>query len=234
MTVVEKERYSRQIVLSEIGEQWQLKLKNAKVLVIGAGGLGCPVLQYIVGAGVGIVGIVDNDVVSLSNLPRQILYGSDDIGKPKVEVATKKLKANNPNCKIIPYIGLLNEENADKLFFKYDMIVDCTDNFTARYLIDKTALKHKKIWIYGSILEYAGQVSVFAGAKGQSYRALFPEEDGVRPSASNYGVLGVLPGIIGCLQANEVLKWILGSENSLSGKLLTYNLRTNQQQIFEI
>lgn len=230
----EKERYARQIILSEIGEEGQQKMKRAKVLVVGAGGLGSPVLYYLAGTGVGTIGIVDNDVVNLSNLPRQILYGQEDIGKPKVEVAATKLKANNPNCNIEPYTTFLNEENAESLFARYDIIVDCTDNFTARYLIDKTALKQKKTWVYGSILEYCGQVSVFDATKEQSYRALFPEEDSERASASHYGVLGVLPAIIGSIQANEVLKLICNIGKTLSGKLLTYDIRDNRQQIFEV
>lgn len=230
----EKERYARQIMLSEIGEEGQQKLKRAKVLVVGAGGLGSPVLCYLAGAGVGTIGIVDNDVVSLSNLPRQILYGQNDIGKPKVEVAATKLKAYNANCNIEIYNTFLTEENAESLFARYDIIVDCTDNFTARYLIDKTALQQEKTWVYGSILEYCGQVSVFDTAKGQSYRALFSEEDSEKASASHYGVLGVLPAIIGSLQANEVLKLICNIGKTLSGKLLIYDIRDNRQQIFEV
>lgn len=234
LTKYDKECYSRQILLSDIGEAGQAKLKNAKVLVIGAGGLGCPVLQYLVGAGIGQIGIVDADVVSLSNLPRQILYGQDDIGKVKVEVAKLRLLKNNPHCKIATYNTFLTEQNAPELFVNYDLIVDCTDNFSARYLIDKMSLKYGKTWVYGSILEYKGQVAVFNGKKGQSYQVVFEEENTNEKSASAYGVLGVLPGIIGCVQANEVLKIICNLQNSLEGRLLIIDIKTYKHSVFEL
>lgn len=230
----EKERYARQLLLPELGEKGQEKLKAAKVLIIGAGGLGCPVLQYLVAAGVGTVGLVDADTVSLSNLPRQILYGQNAIGKPKVQEAKKQLQASNPHCELQIYNTFLKEENASQLFEDYDVVVDCTDTFSARYLIDRTALQLGKTWVYGSILEYQGQVSVFDGAKGQSYRALFPEEDRQQAAANAYGVLGILPGVIGCLQANEVIKLLCKLEGSLKGKLLIWDARSCKQQVFTL
>lgn len=230
----EKKRYARQFLLSEIGKEGQQKLKAAKVLIVGAGGLGCPVSQYLAAAGVGRLGIVDADAVSLHNLPRQILYRQGDVGKLKVTVAAQRLQSNNPHCKVKVYAVFLNEENALELFDDYDVIVDCTDNFTARYLIDKTALKLGKTWVYGSILEHQGQVSTFDGAKGQSYRNVFPEEDKQQAASSAYGLLGVLPGFIGCLQANEVLKIICNFGETLSGKLLIYDMKTYKQQVFKL
>lgn len=230
----EKERYARQFLLPEVGEVGQQKLKVAKVLVVGAGGLGCPVLQYLAAAGVGQLGVVDADTVSLNNLPRQILYEQEDVGRLKAAVAAERLQANNPHCNVEVYEVFLNEENALELLSNYDIIVDCTDNFTARYLIDKTALQLEKTWVYGSILEFQGQVSVFDGAKGQSYQSVFAEEDKEQAAASAYGVLGILPGVIGCLQANEVLKLICGFGETLSGKLLIYDMKTCRQELFKL
>ena len=229
----EQEHYSRHLILEHIGPTGQLKLKQAKVLVIGAGGLGCPVLQYLTAAGVGTIGIVDDDLVSTSNLQRQILYRTQDIGQPKVSCAKKALKGLNPHINFNTYEYRLNTENALELFKSYDIIVDGTDNFTTRYLCNDAAIITDKPLVFGSIYKFEGQVSVFNFKNGPTYRCLYPSppEQNTVPNCSEVGVLGVLPGIIGTLQANEVLKIILGLEQILSGKLLTFNALSMTQHL---
>ena len=222
-------RYNRHIILSEIGKKGQDKLANAKVLVVGAGGLGCPVLQYLTAAGVGTIGIIDFDVVEESNLQRQVLFGTSSLGKNKALAAKERLLDLNDTIKIHAYPEKLTHAIALDLYEDYDIIVDGTDNFTTRYLINDASIITNKPLVYGAIYKFEGQVAVFNYDNGPSYRCLFPnppEKDSI-PNCSEIGVLGILPGIIGSLQANEVLKIILGLGDVLSGKLLFYNALTN-------
>jgi adenylyltransferase/sulfurtransferase len=235
-TKQELERYSRHLRLEQVGEQGQARLKAAKVLVIGAGGLGCPILQYLAAAGVGTLGIVDGDVVDLSNLQRQILYTTHDIGIPKVEAAKRRLEAINPLLTIEIYPYELTKDNALELLAQYDIVVDGSDNFATRYLVNDAAVITEKPLVYGSIFKFEGQVAVFNYQNGPSYRCLFPTPPpaGQVPSCSEIGVLGVLPGIIGNMQANEVLKIILGIGNVLSGKLMVFNTLDCQNMVLDI
>lgn len=220
----EKERYSRHILLKEIGEAGQEKIKQAKVLVIGAGGLGSPILLYLAASGIGTIGIMDDDVVSESNLQRQILYDSQCIGSPKVDIASQKLKALNPHCHIISLQQRLNQQNAHNIIKLYDVVVDATDNLLSRYVINDACIACGKPFVYGSICEFEGQVSVFNYQGGPSYRDLFEYHEGVANFKQPLGVIGALPGTIGSIQAAETLKIILGSKDTLSGKLLLINL----------
>lgn len=231
MTSEELKRYNRQIILDGVGLEGQQKLKSAKVLVVGAGGLGSPVLQYLSAAGIGTIGIIDADEVSLTNLQRQILFTTNDIGQNKAEVAAKKLAATNPHTDWKVYTSFLDESNALDIIGEYDLVVDGTDNFKTRYLINDACIIKNTPFVYGSILKYQGQVAVFNYKNGPSYRCLFPEPPEHMPTCSQIGVIGVLPGIIGSLQANEALKIILGHQETLSGKLLMYDLQSNDQQI---
>ncbi len=223
-------RYNRHIILSEIGQKGQEKLSNAKVLVVGAGGLGCPVLQYLTAAGIGTIGIIDFDVVEESNLQRQVLFGTTSLGKNKAIAAKERLMDLNNTITINTYAEKLTHKNALVLFKDYDIIVDGTDNFATRYLINDASIITNKPLVYGAIYKFEGQVAVFNFQDGSSYRCLFPThpKEGSIPNCSEIGVLGVLPGIIGSMQANEVLKIILGLGNILSGKLLCYNALTTQ------
>ncbi|NBT08788.1 MAG: HesA/MoeB/ThiF family protein [Chitinophagia bacterium] len=221
-------RYQRQIILNGFGIEAQEKITSAKVLVIGAGGLGCPILQYLVAVGVGVLGVVDNDQITLSNLNRQILFGQEDIGKNKAITATQKLIAQNNLVKINPYAQHCNQTFALEIFPKYDIIVDATDNFATRYLINDACVLLKKPLVFGAVSQFEGQVAVFNVIKnGQSfnYRDLFPvpPKSNEVLSCSEGGVLGVLPGIIGMLQAMEVIKLITGIGALLANELLTYN-----------
>ena len=232
----EVEQYLRHLSLQDFGLESQIKLKNSSVLVIGAGGLGCPVLQYLVAAGVGKIGIVDNDVIESSNLQRQILFDHDDIGSPKAKVAAAKLTRLNPFIKIHPIIERLKKENAEFLFDGYDLIVDGTDNFSSRYLINDACILFEKPLIHGSIHLFEGMVSVFNFQGGPTYRCLFPEQPDSSsiPSCAEAGVLGVLPGIIGCMQAMEAIKVITGRGQPLSGKILSYNSLSNSTRIINL
>lgn len=217
-----KERYNRHIILPEIGEAGQEELASAKVLVVGAGGLGAPILQYLVAAGIGTIGIMDADVVSLSNLQRQILYREDQIGMLKVDKAKLILNQLNSDCQLDAYPYHLTEENAEQIISKYDILVGATDNFASRLLIDKYSKQMGKPFVHGSICEYSGQVSVFNYKGGYSYTDLFPDQPD--ESLQPLGVMGVLPGIIGSIQAAEVIKIVLGIGEVLSGKLLMYDV----------
>ncbi|WP_418604108.1 molybdopterin-synthase adenylyltransferase MoeB [Hwangdonia sp.] len=229
-------RYNRHIILSEIGQTGQDKISNAKVLVIGAGGLGCPVLQYLTAAGVGTIGIIDFDVVEISNLQRQVLFGKSSLGQNKAMAAKQRLEDLNNEISIIAYPEKLTHKNAINLFNQYDIIVDGTDNFATRYLSNDACLLTNKPLVFGAIYKFEGQVSVFNYNNGPSYRCLFPnppKKDTI-PNCSEIGVLGVLPGIIGSMQANEVLKIILNLGDVLSGKLLCYNALTSKTSILKI
>ncbi len=231
LTSTELQRYQRQTILPEIGREGQEKLKNARVLVVGAGGLGCPVLLYLVAAGVGTLGVVDGDTVSESNLHRQILYGTSDVEKPKVAVAVQRLHESNPFVELIPYARHLDRTNALEILAKYEVVIDCTDNFAARYLINDACVMLKKPFVYAAIHRFEGQVAVFNchdanGQRGATYRCLFPEPPGPGqiPNCDEAGVIGVLPGIIGLYQANEVIKLITGAGHILNGELLLLDL----------
>jgi adenylyltransferase/sulfurtransferase len=228
-------RYSRQIALEEIGEAGQLKLQNARVLVIGAGGLGCPVLQNLAAAGVGTIGIVDGDVVEETNLHRQLLYTLKDCGKNKVEVAQKVIFERNPEIKINVFAEFFSTENAFEIVQDYQIIVDCTDTLAVRYLINDVAVFKKIPVVYASIYKFEGQLSVFNYKNGSSYRCLFPEQESLNavPNCVESGVLGVLPNVLGTFQATEVLKMILEIGEVLSGKLLIYDALHFQTQIID-
>lgn len=232
----ELKRYNRQIILPELGIEGQQKLKSARVLMIGAGGLGCPVLQYLVAAGVGAIGIVDNDKVEVSNLHRQILYSTADIGKPKAAIAKQKLGGLNPFVNLTAYAERLTEANAARLIGLYDVIIDGSDNFPTRYLVNDTCAALNKPLVFGSIFKFEGQVSVFHYQKGPGYRDIFPEPPpkGEVPNCSEIGVIGVLPGMIGTYMANETIKIICGIGETLSGRLLTMNVLDNSIAIFKI
>ena len=218
-------QYSRHLILPEVGTAGQKKLKAARVLMIGAGGLGSPLGLYLAAAGVGTLGIVDFDVVDESNLHRQVLFGHSSVGRPKIQAATERLRDVNPYINIVPIETRLDSSNALELFKDYDIIVDGTDNFPTRYLVNDACVLLGKPNVYGSIFRFEGQVSVFWGARGPCYRCLFPEPPppGLVPSCAEGGVLGVLPGIIGSLQANEVIKLIVGAGDPLIGRLVLFD-----------
>jgi adenylyltransferase/sulfurtransferase len=214
-------RYGRHLVLPEVGLEGQLRLRAASVLLVGAGGLGSPLALYLAAAGVGRIGLIDFDRVDLSNLQRQILYGTSDVGRAKVAAATDRLRDVNPHVQLVPYEARLSAENAEDLFAEYAVIVDGTDNFPTRYLVNDACVLSGKPNVHGSVFRFEGQVTVFS-AGGPCYRCLFPDppDAGAVPNCAEGGVLGVLPGIIGTLQAAETIKWILGRGDSLSGRLL--------------
>ncbi|RKS55725.1 adenylyltransferase/sulfurtransferase [Gillisia mitskevichiae] len=227
-------RYDRQIKLDEVGISGQEKLRNYRVLIIGVGGLGCPAAQYLAGAGVGKIGLMDHDKVSITNLHRQVLFNEDDIGKSKVLVAKEKLQQLNSEIELIAIEEALTIENAEKLFSEYDIIIDGTDNFETKYLINDACILAGKPWIYASIYKYEGQLSVFNYENGPTYRCLFPKTTRQNISCEATGVLGVVPGIFGMLQAMEALKIILGIGEILSGKLKLSNLLTGSEQILKL
>jgi adenylyltransferase/sulfurtransferase len=233
------ERYHRQIILKDFGEAGQQKLLDAKVLVVGAGGLGCPALQYLTAAGVGTIGIVDDDEVSLYNLHRQVLYSVNDIGSSKAERAAKVLSNLNPEIKIIAYSERLTTQNALSILEAFDIIIDGTDNFSSRYMINDACVLLDKPLIYGAISQFEGQVAIFNSKNIETdvavnYRDLFPHppKENEVLNCAEAGVLGVLPGIIGTMQANETIKLITGIGQPLIDRLLTYNALNNQ--IFEL
>ena len=226
------DRYIRQTTLADFGDAAQEKLRRSKVLVIGAGGLGIPVLTYLNAMGVGTLGIVDADVVSLSNLHRQVLYSESDIGRPKVDVALEKLQAQNSQTVLKAYHAFLTRENALQLLADYDLVVDASDNFPTRYLVNDACVILNKTFIYGALHGFEGQVSVFNYQNGPTYRCLFPDMPGPDevPDCNENGVLGILPGIIGNFQALEIIKVITGIGECLSGRLLLYDALTSAVQ----
>jgi adenylyltransferase/sulfurtransferase len=232
----ELKRYKRQIILPELGIAGQQKLKNARVLMVGAGGLGCPVLQYLVAAGVGFIGVVDDDTVDETNLHRQILYSAGDIGKNKAQVAVEKLSVLNPHVKFSAYPVRLSMQNADQLFRTYDLVIDGSDNFPTRYLVNDTCAALNLPLVFGSLFKFEGQVSVFNYHGGPDYRSIFPEPPGIDevPNCAEIGVIGVLPGIIGTYMANEAIKVICEMGEVLSGKLLCINALDGTSNIFKI
>lgn len=233
----ESEYYARQMLLPELGAAGQLRLKAARVLVIGAGGLGCPALQYLAGAGVGHIGIVDGDRVAAHNLHRQVLYTVADVGRFKAEAAAERLRALNPHIHVEAYHVMLEPDGALDLMRDYDLVLDGSDNFATRYLVNDACCLLGKPWVYGAIYRYEGQVAVFnaplpAGERSGHYRDLYPEPpaSGAVPDCATAGVLGVLPGIVGGWQALEVLKYITGIGEPLRDQLLIFDARTMTTQ----
>ena len=229
-------RYDRQMILPEIGEEGQLKLKKAKVLIVGVGGLGSPIALYLAGAGVGCIGLVDDDRVSISNLQRQVLYSENELDKPTAVCAAERLSALNSGISILPYSTRLTEENAGNIIRKYDIVVDGCDNFATRYLINDICIEQRKPYVYGAICGFEGQVSVFNyGEMKKSYRDLYPnEEEMKRMPPPPKGVIGVTPAVVGSIEATEVLKIICGFGDILAGKLWTIDLRTLQSNKFSL
>ena len=221
----EVRRYSRHLIMPEVGVEGQRKLKRAKVLCIGAGGLGSPASLYLAAAGVGTLGLVDFDTVDFSNLQRQVLFSTDDVGRPKIKAATERLKGLNPNIRVVGHETALNSSNALDLFRDYDIIVDGTDNFPTRYLTNDACVLLGKPNVYGSIFRFDGQISIFATKGGPCYRCLYPEPPppGLVPSCAEGGVLGVLPGVVGTIQATEAIKLIIGAGEPLIGRLLLFD-----------
>jgi adenylyltransferase/sulfurtransferase len=225
LTKEEYERYSRHLILPEVGLEGQKRLKAASVLCIGSGGLGSPLLLYLAAAGIGRLGLVDFDIVDSSNLQRQVIHGTSWVGKPKIQSAKDRILEINPNCQVDLYETLLSSENALEIMKPYDVVVDGTDNFPTRYLVNDACVLLDKPNVYGSIFRFEGQATVFNYEGGPNYRDLYPEPPppGMVPSCAEGGVLGILPGIIGLIQATETVKIILGQGRTLSGRLLLYN-----------
>ena len=221
----EVRRYSRHLIMPEVGVEGQRKLKHAKVLCVGAGGLGSPAALYLTAAGVGTLGLVDFDTVDFSNLQRQVLYSTDDVGRPKLRAASDRLKGLNPNIRIVGHETAITSNNALDIFRDYDIIVDGADNFPTRYLVNDACVLTGKPNVYGSIFRFDGQVSIFATKNGPCYRCLYPEPPppGLVPSCAEGGVLGVLPGVVGTIQATEAIKLILGVGDPLIGRLLLFD-----------
>ncbi|MBD2663713.1 molybdopterin biosynthesis protein [Richelia sinica FACHB-800] len=225
LTKDDYERYSRHLILPEVGLEGQKRLKAASVLCIGTGGLGSPLLLYLAAAGIGRIGIVDFDVVDFSNLQRQVIHGTSWVGKPKIESAKNRIHEINPYCQVDLYETRLSSENALDIIRPYDIVVDGTDNFPTRYLVNDACVLLNKPNVYGSIFRFEGQATVFNYEGGPNYRDLYPEPPppGMVPSCAEGGVLGILPGIIGVIQATETVKIIIGKGTTLSGRLMLYN-----------
>jgi molybdopterin/thiamine biosynthesis adenylyltransferase/rhodanese-related sulfurtransferase len=230
LTPEQKERYSRHLLIPEVGLAGQQKLLESKVLLIGAGGLGSPAALYLAAAGVGTLGIVDDDVVDLTNLQRQVIHNSERVGEPKVESARLTIQALNPDVDVVPYKTRLDRENVLDLIRDYDVIVDGADNFPTRYLLNDAAVRERKPVVHASILGFDGQLTVFIPYEGPCYRCLYPQPPpaDLAPSCGANGVLGVLPGIMGLLQANEAIKLIIGQGEPLAGKLLLFEALQTQ------
>jgi sulfur-carrier protein adenylyltransferase/sulfurtransferase len=232
----QKNRYSRHLLVPEVGEAGQEKLLGSKVLLVGAGGLGSPAGLYLAAAGVGTLGLVDSDVVDLSNLQRQILHTTATVGRPKTESAEATIRALNPDVKVVRHDLRLDSTNVMDVIAPYDVILDGCDNFTTKYLVNDAAVLSGKTNIYGSIFRFEGQASVFVPREGPCYRCLFPEPTPVEmaPSCDEAGVLGVLPGVIGLIQATEAIKVILGKGETLKGRLLTYDALNMAFKTFKV
>ncbi len=224
-------KYHRQTLLPEIGEEGQKKLQNARVLIVGVGGLGCPVALYLAGAGVGHLGLVDNDVVSLSNLHRQVLYEEADLGHPKAACAARHLQAKNGDIELKAYPIRLTPDNAECLIAEYDLVIDGCDNHATRYLLSDICEKQKKPYVHAAIGAFQGQVAILCYEEGApTYRTLFPDEDAMCSLEAEKGVIGTTPAVIGSLIANEVLKLIAGFGEALFGKLFYIDLQTLKTQ----
>ena len=225
LTPAQQRRYARQTLIPEIGQEGQRKLLDAKVLLIGAGGLGSPIALYLAASGVGTIGLVDDDVVDESNLQRQVLHGPDRLGMLKVDSAELTLRGLNPETNVVKHVERLKGDNVERLIGGYDVIVDGTDNFDTRYVLNDAAVKLRKPVVHGSIYRWDGQVTTFVPFEGPCYRCMYPTQppDELAPACSVAGVLGVLPGIIGMLQSNEVFKLVLGVGETLAGRLLMFD-----------
>jgi molybdopterin/thiamine biosynthesis adenylyltransferase/rhodanese-related sulfurtransferase len=230
LSAEQKERYSRHLLIPEVGSEGQQKLLDAKVLLIGAGGLGSPAALYLAAAGVGTLGIVDDDEVDLSNLQRQVIHNTERIGMPKVESARQTIEALNPDVEVRPYKTRLDQDNVLDLIREYDVIVDGADNFPTRYLLNDAAVRERKPVVHASILGFDGQLTVFVPYEGPCYRCLYPQPPpaDLAPSCGANGVLGVLPGIMGLLQANEAIKLVIGQGEPLVGRLLLFEALSAQ------
>jgi len=230
LSKAELERYSRHLIMPEVGMAGQQKLRSASVLLVGMGGLGSPAAMYLAAAGVGRLGIVEFDVVDVTNLQRQVIYGTDDVGRPKLQAATERLRGINPHLKIDTHEARLTSENALEILRHYDIIMDGTDNFPTRYLVNDACVLLGKPNVYGSIFRFEGQASVFYAKRGPCYRCLYPEPPpaGLVPSCAEGGVLGILPGNIGLIQATETVKLILGKGQPLIGRLLLFDAMAMQ------
>ena len=229
-------RYDRQMILPEIGKEGQRKLKQAKVLIVGVGGLGSPIALYLAGAGVGCLGLVDDDSVSSSNLQRQVLYSEEELGKPKAVCASQRLTSLNSEIETRHYSARLTAENAHRIIQQYDIVVDACHNFDTRYLINDICIEQKKPYVYGAICGFEGQVSVFNyGNQKKNYRDLYPDEEEMkRMSPPSKGVMGITPAVVGSIEATEVLKIICGFGDVLAGELWTIDLRTLQSNKFSL
>ncbi len=229
-------RYARHFTLPEVGEAGQAKLLDAKVLCVGAGGLGSPVALYLAAAGVGTIGIADHDTVDMSNLQRQILHTNDRVGMPKVESAQLTLNALNPDVDIVQFKERLSSENVMRIIDGFDIVVNGCDNFPTRYLINDACIMAKKTLVDGSIFQFEGQVTVVDPTEGPCYRCLFPEPPppGMAPSCAEAGVLGVLPGLVGCMQALEVIKIILGAGNPLVGRMMHFDTLSSEIRVLKL
>ena len=237
LSELELQRYSRQIILQEIGIEGQEKLKNASVLVVGAGGLGCPCLQSLTAIGIGKIGIIDSDIVDITNLQRQILYNVDDIGKSKSDTAKQKLMKSNPHIDFTSYNMRLTTDNINDLIKDYDIIIGCPDNFNTRLIIDDACKSHNKPFVFGAVSQFVGQVSVFNYKGSGSYRDLFfhnVNEIEENNDPMSKGIIGALTSIIGSMQANEAIKIILDKGTVLNGKLFVFDILNMETNIFKI
>jgi adenylyltransferase/sulfurtransferase len=225
LTPAELRRYGRHLALPEIGREGQERLRSARVLIVGLGGLGSPAGLYLAAAGVGTLGLVEFDAVDESNLQRQVLYGDPDLGRPKLEAAVERLHQTNPNVHLEPHPGRLDLDNARELVAAYDLVLDGSDNFPTRYLVNDACVLEKRPNVWGAVFRFEGQASVFAAPGGPCYRCLFPEPPppGAVPSCAEAGVFGALPGIVGSIQATEAIKWITGAGEPLVGRLLLFD-----------
>lgn len=231
LTEHEKTRFKHHLKISEIGENGQVKLKNSRVLCIGAGGLGSPLLLYLAASGIGTIGIADDDIVQLDNLHRQVLYNHKHINHKKIDIAQDHLQLLNENINIIKYPMKICSNNAADLFNQYDIIADCSDNFITRYLVSEVCFKLNKPYVYASVLKFKGQCSTFLGNDTPCFRCLYPNREQVI-SLNENGVLGMLPGILGTIQATEIIKWILEFGELLTGRLLTVDVLKMQFREF--
>jgi adenylyltransferase/sulfurtransferase len=230
-----KERYHRQVLLPEIGEEGQKKLQSARILIVGMGGLGCPIALYLCGAGIGTLGLMDDDIVSISNLHRQVIYDEADIGQPKVLCATRHLRAKNNDIRLIAHPMRLTKENAEALISEYDIVVDGCDNHATRYLISDICERLGKPYVYAAISAFQGQVGIFCyEQEAPTYRTLFPDEKAMCSLEAEKGVVGTTPAIVGSIVANEVLKLIGGYGEPLRGRLLIIDLLTLNTQIIQL
>ena len=226
LTPEELHRYRRQTLLATLGEDGQKRIKGARVLIVGVGGLGSPASVYLAAAGVGTIGLVDFDVVELSNLQRQTLYGTSDVGLSKMDVASKRLRTLNPHVSIHTHEVRLSEDNAARILGEYDIVIDGVDNFPARYLINDTCVQLGTPYIHGSVSRFEGQATVFDAVRGPCYRCLFPDPPpgSLAPPSAEVGIIGTVPGIIGTIEASEAIKLIIGAGNPLIGRLLVFDM----------